>query len=360
MNRLASILVLVSLWLPAFIFGQADDLRREIDKIIKYDTGLNYKKTPGFIVSVIDNDQTHHYSFGSKYADNTSILSSSDIFEIGSVSKVFTATAIHILINKGLINMTDKVNQHLPANFQNPRLEALTIADLIYHRSSLPKRPTYFGIKEKDSSNPYSHYKKSDLLQFYRDFIPRKRSFEYSHTNYAILELIIEKLTNKSYEDVVHDEIFTPLLMDGSFVDFPEKKENIITPGYDRSGKSTQAWTFSSFKASEGIKSNPADLVKFVNAFLNGQSAAYIIPKSNDAESFNKRLGINMGWQTIHMSDFDILTHTGKTTGHTAFIGMVRETKTAVIIMANSGEGTEDLGLQILRMINYNWKRVKV
>lgn len=340
-------------------YGQVDDLHQEISKIIRFDTEVNYQKTPGFIVSVIDNDQVYYYAFGSKFPHQNVPLSHTDIFEIGSVTKVFTATLIHIFVNKGMIKMGDKVNKFLPDVYQNPRLEQLSLADLIYHRSSLPKRPSFFGKMEKDAKNPYAHYKKIELLQFYRDYIPKKKSFEYSHTNYALLEVIIENITNKSFQDVIKDEIFAPLQMDASFVDFTENKDNIITPGFDRSTLSTQPWTFSSFKASEGIKSNSTDLVKFVNAFLQGQSPEYVIPKSDDAESFNKRLGINMGWQTIHMGDFDILTHTGKTSGHAAFIGMVRESKTAVIILANSSEGTEDLGLQILRMINHNWKRAK-
>lgn len=336
-------------------YGQGDDLRVEIDKIIRYDTDIDFKKTPGFVVSVIDNNATYHFPFGRKNMAEKTPPSANDIFEIGSVTKVFTSELIQILAEESLLHLDDKVNDYLPDEWQNPRLADLTIGDLVYHQSGLPKRPAFFGKKEKDGRNPYAAYNKNDLLAYYRDYIPDRKSFEYSHTNYALLEIIIEKVTDMSYQDVIEEKIFSKLNMTNSFVDFPEKKENLLCPGHDRSKKNTTPWTFASFKGSEGVKSSSEDLTKFVKNILDNHDK-----NAPTTESFNKKLGIEMGWHAIHMNDFDILTHTGKTTGHNAFVAMVRETKTAVIILANSSIGTEDLGLQILRMINYNWKRIKV
>jgi len=340
------------------VWSQEDDLRIEIDKIIRYDTELDFSKTPGFVVSVVDNDNVFHYSFGTKVRKEKVQFTPQDIFELGSVTKVFTSELIKILIKDGLITENDEVNKYLPEPFRNPRLDTLTISDLVNHKSGFPKRPAFFGKKEKDIRNPYANYKVEDLLKYYRDYIPDEMEFEYSHTNFALLELIIQHITNKSLEDVLQEKIFKPLQLENTFLDFPEKKENLICPGYDRSQKVTPPWTFASFKASEGIKSTPEDLVKFVQTYLDDKNQAH--QHQSSSESFNKQLGIIMGWHAIHMGNFDILTHTGKTSGHNAFVGMVRETKTAIIILANSSIGAEDLGLQILRMINFNWKRIKV
>jgi CubicO group peptidase (beta-lactamase class C family) len=356
MNRFL-LLVIINLFSFTTIISQESDLRNEIEKIIRYDTEIDYKKTPGFIVTVIDNDNTFHFSFGSKTKQNKEEISAYDIFEIGSVTKVFTSRIIDILVNENVIKVDDTVNSFLPLEWQNPRLNNLTIYDLVHHSSGLPKRPSYFGKKEKDSRNPYGNYSQQDLLKFYSNYIPDdEKSFVYSHTNYALLEIIIENVTGKSFQDVLLEKILQPMNMNNSFVDFPEKRENLISIGYDRSKKVTIPWTFKSFKGSEGIKSTADDMAKFVKYTLRHNSAI----DTNDVEGFNKNLGVKMGWHTIHMNDFDIWTHTGKTSGHNSFVGLVKETKTAVIILSNSSIGTEDLGLQILRMINYNWKRIKV
>lgn len=355
MNRLY-ILIVFCLILTTGLLAQEDDLRIEIDKIIRYDTEIDFKKTPGFIVSIIDNDDTYFFPFGRKNINEKNEISKDDIFEIGSVTKVFTSKLINILVKDGLIRIDDKFNRYLPEEWQNPRLENLTINDLLHHHSGLPKRPGFFGKKEKDSRSPYSNYQKYDLLRFYRDFIPDGKTFEYSHTNYALLEIITENVSGKSFQDLLDEKIFKTLSMSNTFVDFPEKKENFLTPGYDRSRKLAGPWTFSSFKGSEGVKSTSSDLTKFVRSLLTDS----LFFTANPSESFNKQLSIIMGWHAIHMNDFDILTHSGKTNGHNAFIALVRETNTAVIILSNSSIGAEDLGLQVLRMINYNWKRIKV
>jgi CubicO group peptidase (beta-lactamase class C family) len=359
------LVILILLLSNVGLYSQSGDLKIEIDKLIRFDTEIDFKKIPGFIVAVIDNDSTYYFSFGTTSRGEKINFSKDDIFEIGSVTKVFTACLMSILVSEGLISYSDQVNSYLPEEYQNPRLKELTISDLITHQSGLPKRPSYFGRKEKDYQNPYENYPVSDLLTFYRDYIPEQKTFEYSHTNYALLELIINKVTSKSYQDVLTEKIFMPLGMSNSFVDFSEKKENVITPGYSRALKRVQPWTFSAFKASEGIKSSATDMVKFIRANMNFPSSGLeFIFKDNFNpplnSSFNTQLSVAMGWHLINMNQFYIATHTGKTSGHCAFVSMVRETKTAVVILTNSPIGTEDLGMQILRMINYNWKRINI
>ncbi len=358
-----AIILIFQFW-TLFCYGQKEDLRIEIDKILRFDTEISLKKTPGFIIGILDNDSTYYFSFGHKTKNEADTIDQNDIFELGSITKVFTASIIASLESKNILSYQDKINDFLPFEYQNPRMGQTTIIDLINHTSSLPKRPSFFGKKEKNFQNPYELYSVKDLLVFYRDFIPEKKQFEYSHTNYAILELIIEKITGKKYNDVLNDEIFLPYKMTQSFVDFPEQKQDLIAPGYDRAQKKVAPWTYSSFKASEGLKTSMHDMLLFMKENLKQNDLQNISRNKLKAveqlsgTGFNHLLGISNGWHTIDMKNFKIITHTGKTSGHNAFAAMINETNTAVVIFANSSTGTEDLGLQILRMLNYNWRRI--
>ena len=343
-----------------FLQAQSDLLRMEIEKIIIHDTEISYKKTPGFIIGIIDEDSTYILPFGRKEKNSKLSLNENDIFEAGSVTKVTTALLIDMLVHKSLLSYQDKVNLFLPDSFQNPRMGEITISDLVQHQSGLPRRPHWFGKKEKEIQNPYAHYKEEFLLTFYRDFIPEKKAYEYSHTNYALLEIIIERSTGKNFGDLMDEWIFRPLTMSHSFIDFPERKKNFITTGYDRSGKETQAWEFESFKASEGMKTSLGDVIQMLKALLALEMAdydGYHFYEWQSTSPGDDSASIFKGWHVLDLKQYRILSHTGKTSGHTVFIAMVPETKTAVIIFANSAVGTEDLGIQILRMINYNWKR---
>lgn len=350
--------IICSVFLATFtLSGQEEDIRIELDKLIRYDTEISFSKTPGFIIGILDNDKTMFFPFGQRKLKTDDFLSKDDIFEIGSITKVFTASIVLKLADEGILQLDGKVNDYLDEEWQNPRLSQLSIYDLLYHQSGFPQRPAFIGKTEKEPGNPYAGYSKKDLLAYYRDYIPETPGFNYSHINYALLEIIIEHTTHKAYHDVLDALILRPEHLNHTFADFPEQKEDLIAPGYNRSKKQVKPWTYHSFKGSEGIKSSAADLLEYVKQYVFTDA---IVSYPDTAVSFNERLSIWNGWQIIKMNGFNIMMHTGHTTGHYAFLAAIKETKTAVVILANSSIGTDDLGLQVLRMINYNWSRFKM
>lgn len=341
-----------------------DRIKNEINKIIDYDTEIDFKNTPGFTVAIIDGDSSFVFGFGKSHPDLEETIDLESVFEIGSITKSFTASLVTILDEKGFLSFDDKVNKHLPAEYRNPRLADLTINDLLTHNSGLPKLPKYIGSKQKDPQNPYADYSKFDLLKFYSTFIPdEERKFIYSHVNYGLLEFIIESATYFDFEVVLHTEIFAPLGMINSFVHKSERNEASITSGFDRAGRETKKWDFASFAGSEGIKSNIYDLIAFTKAHIgnNGDQLSELFVQNHQPEvktHYNDRIYAGKGWHVFNQKkNFNIITHSGKTYGHRAYISFIKETQTGVIILSNSSVGTGDLGLLILRMINDNWKR---
>ena len=361
--NILNILLFQIVLINGYCCGQASVLYGEIDKIIRYDTDIDMKKTPGYIIGVFDNDSTYFFSYGTKSLNEKIEISRDDIFESGSLSKLFTSALISIMVSEGKIEISDHVNKFLPEEYKNPRLSKITISDLLHHQSGLPRRPLYFGKKEKNPQNPYAFYTEKDLLNFYRDYIPKGKSFEYSHTNYALLEIILKNISGISYQDLLHEKIFSKLKMNNTFADYPEEKLSLLTPGYDRALKKVNPWAFASFKGSEGVKTTANDMIAFLKAhmFLSGTYLDTILGRNLDIMSFpglNESLSIAMGWHNFSKNKLNIYMHSGSTSGHNAYCAMVRETKTGVVIFSNSSIGTQDLGLQILRLINYNWKRV--
>lgn len=358
-------LLLLFLLFPSFILqAQNGDLKVEIERIILHDTDISLDETPGFIIAVVDQDSTYYVEFGSDIKGEKSTLDAEDIFEVGSISKVFTSSLISILVNEGRISYDDKINNYLPPELQNPRMDDVSILNLIQHTSGLPVRPYFFGMKEKDPQNPYGYYDKNELLAFYAEFVPKEKgTFNYAHTNYGLLEIILENATQMSFDKMMDQYIFYPMEMESSFMFFKEKKKDIITPGYDRAGRETTPWTFASFGASEGVKTSTSDLVDFmkINMGLIDHPYAEIFSGNHKKEvetNFNESIRTGRGWQIIDQrKGYDIITHTGKTNGHNAFMAFVKETGTGVVILSNSTFGTRDLGFLVLRMINFNWKR---
>lgn len=357
--------ILSCLFVVSSISAQLGLLRVEIEKIIQFDTDIKYTEIPGFIIGVVDEDSTYIMSFGTRLNSKDS-LTEDDIFELGSISKSFTSTLINILAKNKTLRLDDKVNDYLDEPSKNPRMKWLTIEDLVNHTSGLPKRPLGFGLKEIDVQNPYQNFTREDLLKFYAYYVPEVKDrsvFEYSHTNYALLEVIIEKVTNMTFEDNIRNQIFNPLGMNNSLVDYYEKKLNLLTPGMDRSGEAVKPWTFRSFTASEGIKSTMHDMLTYMRSLIDEKQTNNPSFELNDVnrkgkKSFSNDIMVQDGWQLLKVNK-KITAHinSGSTSGHSAFMALVKDTHTGVIILSNSAFGTGDLPLLILRMVNYNWKR---
>jgi len=139
--------------------------------------------------------------------------------------------------------------------------------------------------------------------------------------------------------------------------------DSTLTPGYRKTRKKASSWSFASFAGSLGMYSTAEDLGECISQYFNNEDFAlrhsiHAMTKESIPTKYNDGFHSGMGWQVIkNQTPYNIYAMAGTTDGHNAFMAMIEETKTAVIILANSAIGTEDLGMQVLRMINKNWKR---
>ena len=143
-------------------------------------------------------------------------LSTVDVFQLASVSKMFTATAIMILKNDGLVDYDTDIKEYLP-DFP---YDNVTLRLLMTHRAGLPR---YMSLSHSEWENKKIPMDNDDMYELLLEFAPDRyfapnTGFHYCNTNYAILANIVEKISGKHFEDFVDERIFTPLGMDSSFV----------------------------------------------------------------------------------------------------------------------------------------------
>lgn len=148
-------------------------------------------------------------------------ITSKTMFELASVSKSFTATAVLILHDRGQLSIDDDVRQYLPELPQYHENRPIRIRDLLHHVSGLPDYMSFENVparhetwwSDEDYAAAFSKQRKEHPLDF-----PTGAKYEYNNTNYMLLGLLIERVAQKPFGLFLRDEVFVPAGMQNSFV----------------------------------------------------------------------------------------------------------------------------------------------
>ncbi|MBP7642376.1 MAG: beta-lactamase family protein [Saprospiraceae bacterium] len=351
---------LLILWNDTKLQGQKNDFRKQVERIIKYDSDLDFDLTPSFLVGMVDHTHNQIEVFGNKFA-NYEKLDSLSVFELGSISKVISSEILFSMVDEKMLSLSSELNDLIPDEYYNPRMKGVTLEHIFKFESKLPHVFKGKGLYENDPRNPYEYFSKTNLLEFYKNYIPEADLIgnSYSDTDFALLEIILERSSAKTFEDLIqhyiNDKIGTKF-----FTSAHEQKESVVASGMNRSGLEGEPLVFQSFAASEGIKGSIKDVLTLMQ---------YLIAKNQDKietkeqfkskpETWTSRI---RGFEGLYVIDAGKSSYpfvsNGLTNIHHSFIGFLPRTQTAVVVLANSATGTKDLGLLTLRMINNNWKR---
>jgi CubicO group peptidase (beta-lactamase class C family) len=167
----------------------------------------------GVSIAVYEDDESVFYNFGFAKKELSEAVTSNHIFEIGSITKIFTTTILADMINRGIVTLEDPVADHLPINVKLPQRDGkrITLLDLATHRSGLPRNPT--NMPPKHLGNPFAKYSVEDMYDFLGSYkLTRDISteFEYSNIGMGLLGHVLSLKADKSYKELVGDVIFSP------------------------------------------------------------------------------------------------------------------------------------------------------
>lgn len=264
-------------------------------------------------------------------------MTENKVFNIGSLTKTFTAVLILQEVEKGNLKLTDSLITFFPKELcsnKNVNLN-ITLEELLRHRSGLGE-VLVDSLLNKASSNPYFSYNYSFLF----NNIPKPTSeqnteFKYSNTNYILLGYILEVLNDKPYGEILRERIFEPYKMTNSYSYYSRNIKNVTHPmlkGNDLSEgtffKYYQSYAFSA----GGISSNTDDLLIFFNALYNFK----LISKDSFKKmtTFGKE-GFGMGMQEFIFNKKQYIGHGGDNLSFKIRNFYNPETKDILILMAN-------------------------
>ncbi|GAB4374456.1 MAG: serine hydrolase domain-containing protein [Calditrichia bacterium] len=280
-------------------------------------------------------------------------LTTRSIFQLASVSKPLTAYAVMLLKQNGKLDYEDEVGKYI-ADFPYP---GITIRMLLTHRSGLPNYMYFADRFWHSRRKPIFNRDVVDLmirhkpLHYYK---PNVR-YNYCNTNYALLALIIEKVSGKSYENFMKEEVFQPLEMFDSVVyRNGEIRNGDGVTGYDRRGRVAENSYLNGVVGDKGIYSSVEDLFKWDQAMYQGSLVRHetlaeaFVPAHPDLRDYDN---YGFGWR-IDASDSQnkVVYHSGWWKGFRSyFIRKLGEQKT-IIILTNHIRRSQ-VGIRFLRSL---------
>lgn len=253
-------------------------------------------------------------------------------FRIASVTKPFTATAAMLLQERGKLNVQDPVCKYL-----SPCPEAwkkITIHHLLTHTSGIPN---YSNFPDYDKTKTLSSTAVSLIDRFKEkalEFQPGER-FEYGNSGYVLLGFIIEKVSGKSYEDFLRENIFEPLKMMNTGYDDPRLVLKHRAEGYIWDGNHFTHAAYidmSNSYASGGLYSTAEDLYLFDQALYTEK---LLTKKSLDTLFTPFQDGYGYGWKLVPQFNHRVISHDGGLDGFRVNIERFPDDRTCVIFLSN-------------------------
>jgi CubicO group peptidase (beta-lactamase class C family) len=309
-------------------------LRAEIERRVEHD--INY----GVAIATIGSaGNVDYYNFGLENNEGTNI-SLRSTFEIASISKTFTSTLIRHLEETTQLTIEGEIRNFVPDTLPE-QIKRITFDQLINHTSGLPRLPWDYWAS--NWNNPYNDYSQqkflSDLMVAPLD---SSRNWNYSNTGYALLGVIIDKLTEgKGLENIISS-------IGLSKTSSALGSKTSTTP--HNFGRTVEGWNFPSFnRYVGGIKSSSADMAQYLlyqvknnSAFSNPYSEA-VIPINEKDSLFCKD-----GWLVFHRNKEEIIWHNGISGGYNSFIGYNIQKQSGIVVLTNSQSSIIDIGLHYL------------
>ena len=328
----------------------------EIQKILaeRVDT---YRQSVGVVVGVIEPSGRRIVTYGRASANATKPLDGDTIFEIGSMSKVFTSLLLAEAVQRGEMTLTDPISKYLPASVKVPeRGRAITLQDLSMHMSGLPRMPG--NMKPKDPENPFADYSVEQLYQFLSTYqLTREVGalYEYSNLGAGLLSHILALRAGMDYESLVKAQITGPLSMTSTTVTLTAPLQARLAPGHDRTLRSTKNWDIPSLAGAGALRSSANDMLTFLAAEM-GYTQSPLAPamkamlQPRRPAAGPPGLEVALAWHVHTANGKSIVWHNGGTGGYRTYMGFDPETRTGVVVLMNavSLAGGDDIGRHLL------------
>lgn len=269
------------------------------------------------------------------------------VYELGSVTKVFTGLLIAESINRHYVALSDTIGGLLPT-LQDSALEPLTVEQLVTHSAGLPRfapgAPSSAKLVDRTlrGKNPYGYPLDRVLFSARRVQPKPQQPTTYSNLGAALAGHGVARAQNTTYEQALRRLVLDPVGLGSTKV----QSRPMVEPGVSDTGKLQEPRVTDAYAPAGGLVTTPADMATFAFNLLDGAvpGMAALDPIANYSDEFR----VGMFWLCSRRQHFDCVMHRGSTGGYSAFFGVERTAGVAVCVLSRAGGHVDDLATAIL------------
>lgn len=251
-------------------------------------------------------------------------------FEIGSITKVFTATLLASFVEGGIIGLNDDVNDHL--NYDTRNDVSISFKQLSNHTSGLPRLPENFNNWLKDYRNPYKYYQEEALKEYFKDYINLKKEdqdkYAYSNLGVGLLGEVLAKIKNQELETLYQNTIFSNHDMKNSTIHREKLKTKLVD------GNGALNWDLGALEGAGAILSSTQDLANFAKAQFDPDNTAMKMTRQKTFDIAEDR-AIGLGWHLSKIDGRNLVRHGGGTGGYRSSMILDIPKKNGIIVLSN-------------------------
>jgi CubicO group peptidase (beta-lactamase class C family) len=314
------------------------------------------KQSVGIVVGVVDPNGRRVAAYGTLAKDDPRTVDGDTIFEIGSVTKVFTSLLLADMVNRNEVALDDPAAKYLPEHVRMPARNGkpITLLDLSTHHSGLPSVPSN---RKLNPHNLYADdYSVDDLYQFLSSFeLPRDpgSEFEYSNLGAGLLGHVLACRAGTDYESLIRSRITRPLSMPDTGITMSSLQKQRMATGHHGMLTPVANLKLSTLAGAGALRSSANDMLTFLEAFL-GYKESPLAPAMKAMLEVRRpgpgQATTGLGWVIISAHGRETAGHSGNTWGFCSSVGYNPEERIGVVVLSNAFilPGVEDIGFHLL------------
>lgn len=335
--------LLLSLILPSFALASAwsDSVKHQIDKNIELNF-RNQNSQVGIVVGVIHGEESYVWSYGERVKGNGEAPNGDTFFEMGSITKTFTATLLAKEILEERVSLGTQVKSLWP-ELSGTYAGEITLEQLATHTSGLPRDPD--NLASADPMNPFQGYSEKKLLALLKAFKQRSvGSYPHSYSNvgYGLLGyLLSEKLHRENFGDYIEKNLLGPLGLHDTKTALAKSDLVRSAQGYGNFFELVPPFELGVLNGAGVLRTTVNDLLKYIHFQMRTDHslltrAARLTHEPRHPLSGNTQFEVGLAWGIGQSDDFRLINHNGATMGFRASLFFDKSKRTAAVVISNT------------------------